>query len=100
MDSAMLKVTRFDATNYLKTDEDIQTYLDEALSEDDPAAFLQALNTVARARGMTQLARETGLSRESLYQSLSTQGNPEFRTLWKVLTALGCGISVRKKVTA
>ncbi|MDO5484073.1 MAG: putative addiction module antidote protein [Desulfovibrionaceae bacterium] len=100
MDSNPLTITKFDAADYLKTDEDIQEYLNEVISEDDPKAFLQALNTVARAKGMTKLAQETGIPRESLYRSLSEKGNPGFYTLWKVAAALGCTLVMQKKSAA
>lgn len=97
MDDDSLRLSPFDAADYLKTDEAVAAYLEEVISEDDPKAFLQALNTVARARGMSKLARDTGLSRENLYRSLSANGNPEFNTLWKIASALGCSLVVRPK---
>lgn len=100
MDKDMLKLSRFNITDYLKTDEDIRDYLEIVISENDPQAFLQALNTVAKARGMAELSRQTGIPRESLYQSLSEKGNPCFSTLWKVASALGCELVIRKKALA
>jgi probable addiction module antidote protein len=89
----MKKVTTrpWDTTEYLKTDEDIAAYLDAVLDEagDDPAFVAAALGNIARARGMTQLARDTGLAREALYRALSPEGNPTFATVLKVLHALG-----------
>tara|TARA_B100000315_G_C14135578_1_gene388957 strand:- start:44 stop:271 length:228 start_codon:yes stop_codon:yes gene_type:complete len=64
-------------------------YLQAALEDGDPALVAAALGDIARSRGMTQIARETGLGRESLYKALSTEGNPEFATVLKVLQALG-----------
>ena len=64
-------------------------YLAAALEEDDPAVFVAALGDVARAKGMTQIAREAGLGRESLYKALSADGNPEFATVMKVVRSLG-----------
>ncbi|MBI4938124.1 MAG: putative addiction module antidote protein [Nitrosomonadales bacterium] len=86
-----LKTTRWDSAEYLKTDEDMAAYLEACMEEagDDPAFIAQALGTIARAKGMTQLARDTGLARESLYKALSAEGNPEFATIWKVIRALG-----------
>lgn len=98
MDKDMLRLSKFDMANYLKTDDDISNYLEIVISENDPQAFLQALNTVARAKGIARLAKETGIPRESLYQSLSEKGNPCFSTLWKVADALGCELVVRKKM--
>lgn len=89
----MNKITTrpWDSAEHIKTDEDIAAYLDAALEEagDDPAFIAKALGTVARARGMTQLAKDTGLAREALYRALSPSGNPNFGTVLKVLRALG-----------
>jgi probable addiction module antidote protein len=94
---AKLKTTKWDSAEYLKTDEDIVAYLEACLEEDDPALVMHALGVIARARGMTQIARETGLGRESLYKALSPEGNPEFSTVLKVLKALG--IKLHAEVT-
>lgn len=79
----------YDAAEYLKSDIDLQAYLDAVLEEGDPALFAAALGDIARARGMAQLARDTGLGRESLYKALSAEGNPELATVFKVMRALG-----------
>jgi probable addiction module antidote protein len=68
--------------------------LEEAFSTDDPAFIAKAIGTVARARGMSQIAKKSGLSRESLYKALSTDGNPEFGTIVRVMNALGLKFSV------
>ena len=83
--------TRWDSAEYLKTEEDMANYLDACMEEAgaDPAFIAKALGTIARARGMTQVARDAGLSRESLYRALSGEGNPEFGTILKVVKALG-----------
>jgi probable addiction module antidote protein len=83
--------TRWDSAEYLKTEEDMANYLDACMevAGDDPAFIAKALGTIARARGMTQVARDAGLSRESLYRALSGEGNPEFGTILKVVKALG-----------
>ncbi|EXF95056.1 putative addiction module antidote protein [Pseudomonas brassicacearum] len=83
--------SRWDSAEYLKTEEDMANYLDACMEEagDDPAFIAKALGTIARARGMTQVARDAGLSRESLYRALSGEGNPEFGTILKVVKALG-----------
>lgn len=85
------KFTRWDAADYLDNDEDMALYLNACLDEDpgDGSLVRAALNDIARARGMTQLARETGLTREGLYKALSSSGNPEFSTMLKVIRALG-----------
>ena len=86
-----IKLRKWDSAEYLKSDEDIVLYLEACLEEagDDSAFIAKALGTIARAKGMTQLAKETGLGRESLYKALSGEGNPSFATILKVTTALG-----------
>jgi len=84
----------FDAANYLKTEKDIIMYLDTVLEDDDPALLAAALGDIARARGMTALSKATGLSRESLYKSLSGERIPTTETLFKVIHALGFKLSV------
>ena len=79
----------FDAAEFLESEEDIAMYLAASMEDDDPAQLAVALGTVARARGMAQLARDTGLTREALYRSLSGNGNPSFATVSKVMRALG-----------
>lgn len=86
-----LKLRPWDSAEHLKTEEDMALYLDACLQEagDDAAFIAKALGTIARARGMSQLARDTGLGRESLYKALSGDGNPSLATVLKVTTALG-----------
>jgi probable addiction module antidote protein len=86
-----LKLRKWDSTEHLKTAEDMALYLEACLQEaGDVAAFIaKALGTIARAKGMSQLARDTGLGRESLYKALSGEGNPSFTTILKVTAALG-----------
>lgn len=86
-----IATTRWDSAEHLKTEEDIQLYLAACLEEagDDPAFIVHALGVVARAGNMSQLARDTGLSREGLYKALSPGGNPAFSTVVKVARALG-----------
>ena len=81
--------TPWDPADHLKTDEDMAAYLEAALEEGDPALVAAALGDIARAKGMTQVARDAGLGRESLYKALSPAGNPEFATILKVVSALG-----------
>lgn len=85
------KFTRFDASEYLKTEEDMALYLDAVIEESngDPRMIAVALGDIAKARGMTQVAKDTGLARENLYKALSGDGNPEFATVMKVIAALG-----------
>ena len=86
-----IKLRKWDSAEHLKSDEDMALYLEACLEEagDDAAFIAKALGTIARAKGMTQLARETGLGRESLYKALSGEGNPSFATILKVIAALG-----------
>lgn len=92
-----LETTRWDTAEYLETEEDIQLYMETCLEESDgdPALIVHALGVVARARNMSQLARETGLSREGLYKALSPDGNPTFSTVAKVAKALGFSFSIQ-----
>ena len=84
-----LKTQPFDMANHLGSEEEITEYLRQVLEDNDPAELAGALGDIARARGMTQLARDTGLSRESLYKSLSGERAPSSETLFKVMQALG-----------
>ena len=79
----------WDAADHLETKEDIALYLEAAFEDGDPALIAAALGDAARARGMTKVAAEAGLGRESLYKALSPEGNPEFATVLKVMRALG-----------
>lgn len=83
--------SRYDTADYLKTEEDIALYLEAVMEEasDDPALITHALGDIARARNMSQLARDTGMTREGLYKALSGDGNPTFATVLKVAKALG-----------
>jgi probable addiction module antidote protein len=83
------KTRRWDAVEYLKTDADMVAYLEAALEDGDSRLITVVLGDIARAKGMAQLARSTGLGRESLYKALSAEGNPEFATVLKVIRALG-----------
>ncbi len=94
-----LGVRRFDASEYLRDEADIAAYLAAAAAEDDPRILAAALGDVARARGMSELARKTGITREALYRSLSAEGNPELATLTKVLRALGMRLAIERAAT-
>jgi probable addiction module antidote protein len=83
------KTRPWDVVEHLKSDDDIVAYLEAAFEEGDAALVAAALGDIARAKGMTQLARDTGLGRESLYKALSADGNPEFATILRVIKALG-----------
>ena len=86
-----VKLRKWDSAEHLKTEEDIALYFEACLDEagDDAAFIAKSLGTIARARGMTQLAKDTGLGRESLYKALSGEGNPSFATILRVTRALG-----------
>jgi probable addiction module antidote protein len=91
----VIETRPWDAADHLETEEDMAAYLDAALEEGDPALVVAALGDIARAKGMSQIARETGLGRESLYKALSPTGNPEFATILKVVGALGLRLHVQ-----
>ena len=84
-----IKTRPWDAAEHLKSEADLAAYLEAALEDGDPALIAAALGDIARAKGMSEIARETGLGRESLYKALSPEGNPEFSTVLKVVRALG-----------
>ena len=83
------KIRIWDPAEHLITEEDMAAYLEAALQEGDSALIAAALGDIARAKGMSQIARDAGLGRESLYKALSADGNPEFATIMKVVAALG-----------
>ena len=93
----MIKLTRYDTAAFLKTEEDIEYYLAAIAEDNDPTLMAHALGAVARARGMSQLARDTGISRMGLIKALSAEGNPSFATITKVLNALGYRIDIVPK---
>lgn len=86
-----IKLRKWDSAEHLKTEEDMALYLEACFEEAgyDAAFIAKALGNIARAKGMAQLARDTGLGRESLYKALSGEGNPSFATILKVMRALG-----------
>jgi len=88
------KTVPYDSAQYLDTRDAINAYMEEALETNDPVFIAKALGTVARARGMAQIAKKAGLSRESLYKALSAEGNPEFGTVIRVMQALGLRLSI------
>ena len=91
-----LRTTSWETADYLRTEEDRAAYLATALEEapDDAAFIANALGTVARSRNMSQLARDSGLTREGLYKALSADGNPSLDTVLKVMRALGVRLTV------
>jgi probable addiction module antidote protein len=84
----------WDAAEVLNTPADIAAYLDAYLEDGTPEELLRAVNTIARSRGMSELARETGISREALYRAFSENGNPTLDTLLRVMKALGVRLAI------
>jgi len=89
-----LKTKPFDIAEHLNTPEDIRIFLQEVANIGDESDFVHALNTAARAMGMTEVAKKAGVTRASLYKSLANGGNPHFSTISKVTKALGCKLSI------
>ncbi|WP_176026252.1 addiction module antidote protein [Robbsia andropogonis] len=87
-------LTKFDVADYLDSEEAVAAYLTEAVQEDDADSFILALGTVARSRGMGQLARDAGLGRENLYNALAPGKQPRYETIRKLVSALGLRLSV------
>ncbi|GJE70685.1 addiction module antidote protein [Methylorubrum podarium] len=92
-----LETKPWDVAEHLQDEEAMVAYIEAVLEDGDPALVAAAIGDIARARGMAQIARETGRSRESLYRALSDRGNPELATLMGVLKALGLQLSVRPR---
>lgn len=90
----MIEITKWDMADNIKTKEDVILYLETAFEEGDLQDIISVLGAVSRSQGMTQIAKETGVTRESLYRSLSENGNPSFATVMKVLKALGLSLRV------
>jgi probable addiction module antidote protein len=95
-----LKTTRFDVTDYLKTPKKQAAYIEAALDEDDPSFIVAAIGDVARARGISQFAREAGLSREMIYKSFRPGGNPTIDNVNKALKVLGLKLALAKAKAA
>ena len=89
------KLTTFDPAEYLTTDQTIADFMAGAFETNDPSYIAHAVGVVARAKGMTQIAKETGLSREQLYRSFSEDGNPTLRTTLAVMKALGIELTAK-----
>jgi probable addiction module antidote protein len=92
-----LKVLPFDPAEHLETEEDILHYLEAAMEGNDPRHIASALGDVARSKGMSEIARKTGLGRQALYNALSESGNPTLETLLAVLGVLGLELSVHRR---
>lgn len=89
-----IKTKPFDIAEHLKTTEDIRTFLQEVAATGNESDFIHALNTAARAKGMSEVAKQAGVTRASLYKSLADDGNPRFETVSKIVSALGCKLVV------
>jgi probable addiction module antidote protein len=94
MKKGKITTTLWDASEHLKTDEEMRLYLEAAIEENDPGLISAVLGDIARAKGMAQIAEKTGLGRTSLYKALSPDGHPEFSTILKVIDALGFHLKV------
>jgi probable addiction module antidote protein len=95
---AKTRTRKYDTAALLRNDREIAGYLEAALAEGDAALIAAAIGDIARARGMTKIAKETGLGRESLYKALSADGRPELNTVMMVLNALN--IRLHAKIAA
>lgn len=93
-------LNRWDANDYLESTEDMLAYLDEAARSGDPALLQAARGDIAKAKGMSEIARASGVGRESLYKSLSATGNPSFQTIARVIDALAGQLTVTPKTPA
>lgn len=96
----MTKIARFDAAEFLDSEEAIAEYLSAALEDPNPDVFLAAVADVAKARGMSQLAKDSGLGRESLYKALAPGAQPRYGTIVKLLGAMGVSLQVKPKAAA
>lgn len=94
MEPEELNITKWDVVEHLKTEEDMINYLEAALEDGDAATISAVLGDIARAKGMTKIAKKTGLGRTSLYKTLSVDGNPELGTILKIIKALGLKLHV------
>lgn len=90
----MVRITKFDAVQYLDSDEMMTAYLEAAMEDQNPDVFLAALADVAKARGIAQLSKDTGLGRESLYKTLAPGAKPRFETIMKITKSLGIPLTV------
>ena len=95
-----METYEWDMADNINTKEDVYAYLEAAFEENNTETILDVIGAIARSKGMTQIARDLNLNRESLYRSLAPDGNPSFITIVNVLDNLGCQLSVRQKVPA
>ena len=86
--------SKFDVVDYLKSEEDIAGYLTAVLEDGDPGLFVAAIGDIARAKGMSDIAKKSGVTRESLYRALKIESRPRFETVTRVIHALGMRLTV------
>lgn len=98
IETNMKRATKWNESEYLETEADIAVYLNAALEDGDTSVIAAALGDIARAKGMTQLAKETGITRDGLYKALSPTGNPTFDTVQKVVKAFGLKLDIASTV--
>lgn len=90
-----MKTFPFDIAEHLETNEDIREFLIEVANTGNDSDLIHAINIAARAKGMTQIAEKAGVTRASLYKSLSEKGSPKFSTIYQVVSALGCKLAIQ-----
>jgi len=94
------KFTKYDPADSLETEEAVAVFMNDAFETNDPAYIAHAFGVVARAKGMTKIAKETGITREQLYRSFSVKGNPTLRSALKIMGALGIKLAAKEAVDA
>jgi len=87
-------LSKFDVVDYLRTEKDIAAYLSAVLEDGDPALFVAAIGDIAKAKGMSEIAKKSGVTRESLYRALKIEARPRFETVAKVVHALGMRLTI------
>jgi probable addiction module antidote protein len=92
--------SKWDAAEIIETKEDVVAFLEAALGENDPDFLLSVIGDIARSKGMTQIARELGVTRKGLYKSLAPDGNPSFKTVFKLMDILGLRLKMELKKSA
>ena len=87
-------LSKFDVVDYLRTEKDIAAYLSSVLEDGDPALFVAAIGDIAKAKGMSDIAKKSGVTREALYRALKIEARPRFETVAKVVHALGMRLTI------
>ena len=89
----MTTLSKFNVADFIKTDEDVANYINDAMLDDDPAVLMMALSDIAKIRGgIAMVAKDAGLNRESLYKALSGKTQPKWTTVHKIITAMGINL--------